>query len=129
MQQIFDYQRCKDVKSRVKQQIKFEFNHCCAYCGFKSRQLTLDHVQAQSKGGMDSWRNLVPACAKCNNSKGSKNLSDWYTASLPFYSKQRLQRILNRCGVKIWASLRSGKGFEPQVRSPAQIPQSSEKAP
>ena len=116
MQQVFDYERHKKVKARLKQKIKSEFNHCCAYCGFKSRRLTLDHVLAQSKGGMDSWRNLVPACVECNKSKGSKNLSDWYIASLPFYSKQRLQQILNRCGVKSWAFPPTcAKGFEPQV--------------
>ena len=117
MQQIFDKERHKNVRARVKESIKSEFNHCCAYCDSKSKQLTLDHVLAESKGGKDSWRNLVPACAKCNGSKGSLNLTDWYTASLPFYSQERLQRILNRCGVKSWAfPLRCAKGFEPQVR-------------
>lgn len=116
MQQIFDYERHKNVKARLKEGIKFEFNHCCAYCGSKSKRLSLDHVNAESKGGMDSWRNLVPACGKCNLSKGSLNLSDWYTASLPFYSEERLQRILNRCGIKIWAKpLLCAKGFEPVV--------------
>ena len=100
MQQFFDHKRHKNVKVRVKEAIKSEFNQCCAYCGSKSKQLTLDHVLASSKGGIDSWRNLVPACAKCNGSKGSKNLADWYTVSLPCYSKERLQRILNRYSVK-----------------------------
>lgn len=115
MQQVFDYKRHKNGKAIVKQRIKFEFNHCCAYCGCKSSQLTLDHVLAQSKGGINSWRNLVPACAKCNKSKGSKNLNDWYIASKPFYSEQRLQRILNRCDEKIWALSRCAKGFVAQV--------------
>ena len=118
MQQIFAKEKHKHVKSRVRDGIKSEFNHCCAYCGFKSKRLTLDHVNAESKGGMDSWRNLVPACAKCNLSKGSKNLTDWYTAELPFYSQERLQRILNRYSVKIWAKPPlCAKGFNPQVRS------------
>ena len=115
MQQFFYYKRHKNVKARVKEGILSEFNHSCAYCGSKSKRLTLDHVLAHSKGGMDSWRNLVPACAKCNASKGSKNLTDWYTASLLFYSEERLQRILNRCDVKIWLQSRWAKGFAPQV--------------
>ena len=118
MQQIFNYEKQKNIKARVKEAIKSEFNHCCAYCGSKSKQLTLDHMLASSKGGIDSWSNLVPDCAKCNGSKGSKNLTNWYTISLPCYSKERLQRILNRCGVKIWAkSPLCAKGFNPQVRS------------
>lgn len=99
MQQIFDPVRHKKVKARVKEAIKSEFNHCCAYCGSKSKRLTLDHVLAESKGGVDSRFNLVPACAKCNGSKGSKNLIDWYTVSLPCYSKERLQRIVIRHSV------------------------------
>lgn len=100
MQQIFDPIRHKNVKAKVKEAIKLEFNHCCAYCGSKSKRLTLDHVLASSKGGVNSWFNLVPACAKCNSSKGSKNLTDWYTVSLPCYRKERLQRIINRYSVK-----------------------------
>lgn len=117
MQQTFDKQRHKKLKAKVKEGIKSEFNNCCAYCDSKSKRLTLDHVLAESKGGRDSWRNLVPACAKCNTSKGSKNLNEWYTPSLPFYSQKRLQRILNRCDVKNWAfPPRCAKGFESQVR-------------
>ncbi len=118
MQQIFAIEKHKNVKARVREGIKSEFNHCCAYCGSKSKRLSLDHVLAESKGGKDSWSNLVPACAKCNISKGSKNLTDWYTAELLFYSQERLQRILNRYSVKIWAKPPlCAKGFNLQVRS------------
>ncbi len=112
MQQIFDPAKHKNVKSRVREAIKSEFNHHCAYCGSMSKRLTLDHVLAESKGGTDSRINLVPACAKCNGSKGSKNLADWYTVSLPCYSKERLKRIVNRHCVNLGAfpSNRS-KGF------------------
>ena len=114
MQQIFDYSRHNNVKARVKQDILSEFNYCCAYCRSKSERLTLDHVLAESKGGIDSRKNLVPACAKCNRSKGSLNLTSWYTQQKPFYSPERLQRILNRCDVKIWADQTGyAKGFAP----------------
>jgi len=76
-----------------------------------SQRLSLDHVNAESKGGMDSWRNLVPACGKCNLSKGSLNLRDWYSLAA-FLLEERLQRILNRCGIKIWAKPPLGE-FEP----------------
>jgi hypothetical protein len=112
MQQIFDPVKHKNAKARVKEAIKSEFNHRCAYCSSKSKRLTLDHVLASSKGGINSWSNLVPACAKCNASKGSRNLSEWYTVSLPSYSEERLQRILNRYSVKSGAFLPShSKGF------------------
>ncbi|MBT1004166.1 HNH endonuclease [Paenarthrobacter sp. DKR-5] len=42
--------------------------HKCAYCG-KSAE-TVDHVQPKSRGGADSWENLVACCLRCNNVKG-----------------------------------------------------------
>lgn len=45
--------------------------HICQYCGGKS-DLTLDHVMPRSRGGGDSWENLVTACNKCNVSKGNR---------------------------------------------------------
>ncbi len=44
-------------------------NHTCQYCGARSR-LTIDHVIPRSKGGEDSWENLVVACSSCNTKKG-----------------------------------------------------------
>jgi len=47
----------------------------CQYCG--SRQnLTIDHVIPKSKGGEDTWNNLVACCAKCNVKKGDKLLKE-----------------------------------------------------
>ena len=47
--------------------------NCCQYCGATSR-LTIDHVMPKSKGGDDTWENLVVACSKCNTLKGDKLL-------------------------------------------------------
>ncbi|MCS7081735.1 MAG: HNH endonuclease [Bacteroidetes bacterium] len=43
----------------------------CQYCGSRER-LTVDHVVPKSKGGTDSWENLVTACTACNNRKGNR---------------------------------------------------------
>jgi len=42
----------------------------CQYCHYKGEQLTLDHVIPRSRGGGDSWENLVAACVRCNVHKG-----------------------------------------------------------
>ncbi|MDP9987677.1 5-methylcytosine-specific restriction endonuclease McrA [Arthrobacter oryzae] len=42
--------------------------HKCAYCGKAAH--TIDHVHPKSRGGADSWENLVAACLRCNNVKG-----------------------------------------------------------
>ena len=45
--------------------------HRCQYCG-KRDSLTIDHVMPRSRGGRDSWENLVTACVPCNNRKGGR---------------------------------------------------------
>ncbi|HCN06185.1 MAG TPA: HNH endonuclease [Bacteroidetes bacterium] len=44
----------------------------CQYCGTHQTPLTVDHVIPRSRGGMDTWENLVCACIRCNNRKGSR---------------------------------------------------------
>lgn len=48
--------------------------HRCAYCAKNAN--TIDHVQPKSRGGKDTWENLVACCLKCNNTKGDKTLSE-----------------------------------------------------
>lgn len=43
----------------------------CQYCGGRD-YLTLDHVLPKSRGGKDTWTNLVTACQKCNTVKGDR---------------------------------------------------------
>ncbi|MDJ0732328.1 MAG: HNH endonuclease [Crocosphaera sp.] len=46
--------------------------HTCQYCRYKGEQLTLDHVIPRSRGGGDTWENLVTACVRCNVKKGNR---------------------------------------------------------
>lgn len=46
-------------------------NHKCQYCG-STNNLTIDHIIPKSRGGEDSWENLVTACIRCNNKKGDR---------------------------------------------------------
>ena len=50
----------------------------CQYCNimFKASELTFDHVISRSKGGLSSWENVVSACFKCNNKKGSLSFKE-----------------------------------------------------
>ncbi|MDJ1372043.1 HNH endonuclease [Gulosibacter molinativorax] len=45
-------------------------SHRCAYCDAFAN--TIDHVQPRSRGGRDSWENLVACCLRCNNVKGDR---------------------------------------------------------
>ncbi|HWR01995.1 MAG TPA: HNH endonuclease [Chlorobaculum sp.] len=44
----------------------------CQYCGSKDLPLTIDHMVPKSRGGEDSWENLVTACKPCNTFKGDR---------------------------------------------------------
>ncbi|KAB2926032.1 MAG: HNH endonuclease [Bacteroidetes bacterium] len=46
--------------------------HRCQYCGRGDVPLTVDHVVPKSRGGEDTWENLVAACVRCNNKKGDR---------------------------------------------------------
>ena len=52
--------------------------HLCLYCGKpnEDRQLTRDHLVPISKGGEDTWMNVVSACRRCNQFKGNKLLHE-----------------------------------------------------
>ena len=55
----------------------------CAYCG--NNATTIDHVLPRSRGGADSWENLVACCLKCNNVKGDRTPSEmnWRLRTTP----------------------------------------------
>lgn len=48
--------------------------YLCAYCGgeFHSLRLTRDHIRPVSRGGGDTWMNVVTACRHCNGVKRNR---------------------------------------------------------
>ena len=44
--------------------------HRCAYC--RNHAATVDHVLPRSRGGGDTWENLVACCLRCNGLKGNR---------------------------------------------------------
>ena len=45
----------------------------CQYCGVleAAKDMTIDHVIPRSRGGGNTWSNLVTCCKKCNQKKGN----------------------------------------------------------
>jgi 5-methylcytosine-specific restriction endonuclease McrA len=43
----------------------------CGYCGSYG-DLTIDHILPKSRGGQNSWENLITCCHKCNVKKGDR---------------------------------------------------------
>lgn len=49
--------------------------HTCQYCAKRfggTRGLTLDHVVPRSRGGTNTWENVVTCCVPCNSHKASR---------------------------------------------------------
>lgn len=46
----------------------------CQFCGEKpsSDEISIDHLIARSRGGENSWTNMVLACFRCNRKKADK---------------------------------------------------------
>lgn len=44
----------------------------CQYCGCTGDDLTLDHIMPRSRGGADTWENIITACVRCNIKKGNR---------------------------------------------------------
>jgi 5-methylcytosine-specific restriction endonuclease McrA len=68
-----------------------EFDHRCAYCGIGG-DLQVEHVTPISQGGEHHLGNIVPACQRCNFSKGIAPAEQWYRQQ-PFFSEVRWRHI------------------------------------
>lgn len=72
---LLRYDRTPRVTVRLtRRNLMFRDAHQCQYCGRRPplRDLNIDHVLPRSRGGDDSWENLVTACRPCNLKKGWK---------------------------------------------------------
>ena len=58
-------------------------NQRCGYC--LSSATTIDHIMPRSRGGRDSWENLVACCLRCNNIKGDRTPQEmgWTLRTIP----------------------------------------------
>ena len=81
----------------------------CQYCNrhrleLKNKEfLTRDHIIPQSKGGTDSWINVVTACSSCNNKKSDLSLKE---------SNMKLKKIPTKPTIfELWARAGSKKGL------------------
>ena len=49
-------------------------NYSCAYCEkqLNAEELSIDHILPKSRGGKETWENLVTSCKTCNCFKGDR---------------------------------------------------------
>ena len=75
----------------------------CLYCG-ATENLTLDHIMPQSRGGENSWENLVTCCGSCNVKKGNRTPEE---AKMPLLKEvkrpyNKLHLTINTSNVSDW---------------------------
>jgi hypothetical protein len=51
-------------------------NFTCQYCAKRGGNLTIDHIIPRSRGGAETWENMVVCCERCNNRKGDRTLEE-----------------------------------------------------
>ena len=78
----------------TRQNIIWRDKNLCQYCGddFKTVELTVDHVLPRSRGGKNTWENLVAACKPCNQKKGAKTTdeADMHPIRKPYVPKDTI---------------------------------------
>jgi 5-methylcytosine-specific restriction endonuclease McrA len=62
------------VPTLTKEMLLARDRYVCAYCAqrFRFDELDMEHIVPSSKGGADSWMNLVTACKACNRRKANR---------------------------------------------------------
>lgn len=70
----------------------------CQYCGkhMGMTSATIDHVIPRSRGGKNTWENVVLACGPCNYTKGDRLLADlgWELRKVPHVPKRQGAHII-----------------------------------
>ncbi len=77
--------------------------HKCQYCG-STKELTIDHIIPRSRGGEDTWENLVVACMPCNSRKSDKLLEETNLTlqTIPRKPINKMLFSLDRSNVPEW---------------------------
>ena len=75
------------------ERLKLVLPQACCYCG-AHEHLSVDHLIARKRGGLDTGDNMVWSCRQCNSSKGAKDMLEWLGARVEFPSLLLLRRYL-----------------------------------
>lgn len=69
---LLSYVRFRPSSVRVNRKRIFKRdNNTCGYCGSK-KNLTVDHILPRSRGGKNTWENMITSCNRCNGMKDNR---------------------------------------------------------
>lgn len=80
----------KLAKKRFREEIYKDWDHKCGYC--EADATSLDHIVPRFRSGSSNRYNLIPCCRRCNTSKASSPMEQWYQ-NQEFFTQARLDRI------------------------------------
>ncbi|MEV5650692.1 HNH endonuclease [Nocardia sp. NPDC052254] len=74
--------------------------HRCGYCSGWAR--TVDHIRPRSRGGPNTWNNLIAACAGCNTRKADRTPEE---AGMRLLWEPKAPNDMQRRQRRIWRTL------------------------
>jgi len=98
---LLHYIRSKIRSFRVnRSRIYKRDGHECTYCGSK-KQLTIDHIIPKSRGGDNTWSNLITCCLPCNLKKGDRTPEE---AGMPLRFRAKVPNLFQSdlYQLKVW---------------------------
>jgi len=80
----------------------------CQYCGqhLTKKNISIDHIIPKSRGGTNTWNNIVACCRKCNVTKKDKLLEEinWKLITIPV-NPNKINAIYNNIDKQYWKFL------------------------
>ena len=80
----------KLAKKRFRDDIYKSWDYKCGYC--EDVATSLDHIVPRFKSGSSNRHNLLPCCRRCNESKASSKMEDWY-GKQDFFTQAKMDNI------------------------------------
>lgn len=86
-----------------KENMAYRDKDRCVYCGVKLplKQIEIEHVHPQSRGGKTEWENVVSSCRPCNQKKADRTPEEagmsYYRKSYAPYQPGLYEFIVKRC--------------------------------
>jgi 5-methylcytosine-specific restriction endonuclease McrA len=85
------YQQGELLGYEVREYLLEKWQRTCVYCQKTNLPLEIDHITPRSKGGSNRLSNLTLACHACNQTKGSRDITDFLAKKPQILAKIKTQ--------------------------------------
>lgn len=109
---LLNYVKFRPKSIRItRQRIFTRDGHTCTYCGSK-KNLTIDHIIPKSRGGKNTWTNMVTCCSGCNRYKGDKTPEEvGYSLNIKPFEPSIFSSVVNQSIESIWSDYQQKLNF------------------